>query len=296
MSEYEFEPMSEEELWIFQRMGTDHMKYYRKIFRGSPRLISGKIKADSHVILYADQGCGDVVMLLRFLPALMQKCKVTLLCPPPLVKLVKSQWNVGIVEKTDDAVLPDHDFHLSTMDMIYVIGKTSNKPYIKINEFHEDVKKYPNPIGIAWEGSMGNINNKIRCCPLKHFRNLNGTLFMLHHEIYIDDLLEDAKDMQVLSTPIKDFYDTAVLINSVDKVVTIDSAALHLAGAMGKETYALIPYKTKVDPRWGEEGEETIWYPSVHLIRQKSEGNWGSCFGQLNPHYLISHIHSDCPE
>ena len=288
MSETEYYRMSEMEFWQWHRAGQDHMRYYRKIYKNSKRLISCKLKEGSHIIVYGDMGHGDIIQMLRYLPALMKICKVTLHCPPALIRLVKSQCpSIGIVEKKDDITLPNHDAHIVTLDLPLFFN-ASNKPYIHITETLPDVKEYHNTIGIAYEGSPGNQNNLIRCCPLRFFKKLNGTLFLLQHELYLSEMFEDAEDMEVLSVPIKDFYDTAVLINSLDKIVTIDTAILHLAGAMGKTTYALLPYKPKADPRWGEEGEETIWYPSVRLIRQKSEGNWESCFADLNARHLVS--------
>ena len=85
--------------------------------------------------------------------------------------------------------------------------------------------------------------------------------------------------MKLLAEEIDDFLDTAKLINSVDVVITVDTSVLHLAGAMGKETYGLLAHDP--DPRWGKASDHTPWYPSVKFIRQPKKGDWESVFTRL---------------
>jgi ADP-heptose:LPS heptosyltransferase len=75
-----------------------------------------------------------------------------------------------------------------------------------------------------------------------------------------------------LTSYISDFADTAALMMNLDAVVTIDSAAAHLAGALGVRTYTLLPHVA--DWRWGREKEQSDWYPTMRLFRQPKAGDW----------------------
>jgi ADP-heptose:LPS heptosyltransferase len=88
------------------------------------------------------------------------------------------------------------------------------------------------------------------------------------------DLTAGAEDLKIvdLAPFITDFQDTAAFIEGLDLVITVDTAVLHLAGAIGKPTYAMIPFNP--DWRWGIDGNKTIWYPSVTMFRQEEVGNW----------------------
>ena len=82
-----------------------------------------------------------------------------------------------------------------------------------------------------------------------------------------------------LEDKIKTFDDTAAIIDQLDLIITVDTSLLHLAGAMGKETWALIPWNC--DWRWKANGTSTVWYPSVKLFRQKTLGDWGAVFNEI---------------
>jgi hypothetical protein len=261
------------------------MEFYRETYKNSIRLFGGKPKKSDHVVVYGEQGNGDIIMMLRYIPLLLEKCgKVTLHVPPSLFRLVKSQWDVEVLDKASTD-LPPHDYHIASMDLPFLF-KVESKPYITITEKVPEIEGYLWPIGIAWEGSPMHSNNRARCCPLKYFRDLPGSLFSLQKEVFAADFCVDCEDIGLLSTEIEDFYDVAKLINSVDYVVTVDTAILHLSGAMGKLTYGLL--SVPGDPRWGEEGNSTCWYPTVTLLRQASPGDWPSVFKQLDASYSLT--------
>ena len=82
-----------------------------------------------------------------------------------------------------------------------------------------------------------------------------------------------------LSGKLEDFSDTAAVIEKLDLVITIDSSVAHLAGALGKKTFMLLPYST--DWRWFEDTNTTIWYSSMQIFRQEKEGEWELPFKRL---------------
>ncbi len=83
-------------------------------------------------------------------------------------------------------------------------------------------------------------------------------------------------------TSINNFYDTALAIDNLDYIISVDTSVVHLSGAMGKPTFVLLPYNP--DWRWGLEGNKTEWYDSVTLFRQKEINDWDTVFTELNIH------------
>ncbi|MBF2020877.1 MAG: hypothetical protein IGR93_12415 [Hydrococcus sp. C42_A2020_068] len=93
-----------------------------------------------------------------------------------------------------------------------------------------------------------------------------------------------------LSPQIKDFADTAVLISQLDLVISVDTAVIHLAGAMGKPVWTLLGFDA--DWRWMQDCEDTPWYPTMRLFRQRQHGDWESVFAQVIP-ALKQHLARD---
>ncbi|AFY78154.1 ADP-heptose:LPS heptosyltransferase [Pleurocapsa sp. PCC 7327] len=93
-----------------------------------------------------------------------------------------------------------------------------------------------------------------------------------------------------LSPQIKDFADTAVLISQLDLVISVDTAVIHLAGAMGKPVWTLLGFDA--DWRWMQDREDTPWYPTMRLFRQRQHGDWESVFAQVIP-ALKQHLARD---
>ena len=145
-------------------------------------------------------------------------------------------------------------------------------------------------IGIVWAGNPQHPNDKFRSCKLEEFKEIynlpNVKLFSLmkdHRARTYDgkkiiDLSADTNDMKIvdMSYYLKSYYETAKIINSLDLIVGVDTSVIHLAGSMNKPTLCLLPWNP--DWRWGIEGNKTIWYSSVKLIRQEKRGIWKEPF------------------
>jgi len=235
------------------------MEYYRHAYQNSVRWDGvGSIEGKT-VLVYCEQGYGDIIQFLRYIPLLQKRgCEVILHCPEPIRRLVASQgWGVDLYDKLDSN-LPEHDVHVLSMSLPFLLDqmKPSGDPYLHI-ALKEDLPPGKN-IGICWESGPSNPN---RDCPLKYFGKLDGNLIGLQKEIRRIDLLEGCDDWDYLfGLTINDFFDTAKGINAVDYVVSVDTAILHLAGAMGKKTYALL--SPDADARW-----EYNWYDSITLLK-----------------------------
>lgn len=244
-----------------ERINAPYMEYYRHIYHLSPRWDGKSSLKGKKVIVYCEQGFGDIIQFLRYLPNLEKhNCDIVLNCPKALHPIV----SYDVIDK-DGSTLPKHDYHILSLSLPFLLhSQMNNIPYIKYSH-KADLEEHKNnvKIGIAWEGSLANPNNINRCCPLKYFKPLLGkdvSLFMLHNSINMPKLTEGV-EFDIFGIPINDFGDTASLINALDFVVSVDTAILHLAGAMGVKTYGLLG--SNPDPRWAISN----WYDSVRLIR-----------------------------
>lgn len=242
------------------------MTYYRETYKDSPTW-DGKAKGKK-LIIYAEQGYGDIIQFARFFK---HTGNYTILaCPLPLHRLM-SQVVDEVFDK-EDPNLPEHDYHICSMSLPFVLNKFDyDDPYFHSEKADIGYKKQLK-IGIAWEGNPENKTNQTRSCPLKYFKQLRkAKFFMLQDKVYLPEYVEECDDFELLGIEMQDFKDTASLIAAVDVVISVDTAALHLAGAMGKKAYGIL--SDPCDERWNVRK----WYPSVTLVK----GTWDNIFATL---------------
>jgi ADP-heptose:LPS heptosyltransferase len=120
---------------------------------------------------------------------------------------------------------------------------------------------------------------------LKNFIQLakikNVTLFSLQKGHGIEQINNWPEDLELinLGQEFEDFTDTAAAIENMDLTISVDTSVIHLAGAMGKNAWALIPYEP--DWRWMLNRQDSPWYPTIRLFRQKQHGNWEELFHRV---------------
>jgi len=252
------------------------LEYYRETYKNSERW-DGSSLSGKTIIVYCEQGFGDIIQFLRYIPILKQNAKkVYLHAPVPLHRLIEAQeWDVFLLNK-EEPELPEHDVHVLTFDLPFLVQFFKDRPwtlerYLKAGTNEEVEGDFK--IGICWEGGFSQSN---RSCPLKNFEILSdkGSLFMLQPGVHRQDLIEGCEDLDLLGVEIHDFLDTAELINAMDIVVSIDTSVLHLAGALGKKTFGILAREH--DARWRQK-----WYTSIRLLKQKEEGDWTHVFNKL---------------
>ncbi len=270
-----------------ERINHPKMEYYRHVFKDSKRWAGEDIK-DKKLIVYGEQGFGDIIQFARYIPLLKQgDCEILFYCPKDLHRIFGC-LAVQLLDK-DNPELPEHDYHVLSMDLPFVLGTIeAPDPYIRISET-QDLEEGFRHVGIAWEGSTENAVGGDRNCPLKYFKALEkeGTrLYSLQKEIHTPELVKGGEDMELYSVDLEDFYETAKLVASLDIVVTIDTSVAHLAGAMGKTTYLLL--STERDSRW----DANHWYSSMICIRMKERGDWEKCVATVVS--LTSGLDADC--
>lgn len=258
----------------------------------------GSNPAGRTIFLWWEQGMGDSIYFARYALLLAQlAAKVIVQCQVPVKRLLEAMKSDAIqIISNDDPVPTSFDAHLPLMSLAHVFRTTRatipfSSGYLRPQE--ADVAKWAQRvqsvlpadgrrrlrIGLTWAGSASNANDANRSMALKVMRLLFGI-----EGAQFFSLQKDAAARQIEQLPpgsivdwtadLKDFADTAALIANLDLVIAVDTAVIHVAGAIGKEAWVMLPYRA--DFRWAGDRERSGWYDSVRLFRQTTAGDWGS--------------------
>ncbi|MHB8578573.1 MAG: tetratricopeptide repeat protein [Ignavibacteriaceae bacterium] len=258
-----------------------------------PKLTNLKI-AGKKVYVYCEQGLGDTIQFVRFLSDLKKLGCYLIFEVDPLLVILFS--NLNFIDKlvprlSLDEPIVDYDYQISLLSLPKLFRTTVEKipsytPYLqtdknKVKHWNDKLAIEYLKVGIAWAGNPNHSSDKKRSVSLKCFEKIAGInslkLFSLQigeASKEINEVNFDIKDLS--SFGMNDFSDTAAVIANLDLVITVDTAVVHLAGAIGKETWLLLPYFP--DWRWMLDRKDSPWYPSIKLFRQPNPGDWDSVF------------------
>jgi len=253
------------------------------------------------LLLHHEQGLGDTIQMLRYVPLLAAKgARILLEVPATLSALAGVLPGVAGVLQTGD-VLPAFDLHCPFMSLppAFKTGLETipaSMPYLKAPEGRVHLwkdrmgaKTRPR-IGLVWSGGKTHKLDRLRSIPLATLLPLlerDAEFHSLQVEYRESDREILAKDGRLSdhSGEIKDFADTAALIEAMDLVIAVDTATAHLAGALGKPVWILLPYAP--DFRWLRQREDSPWYPTARLFRQPAVNAWEPVIARLKAELLI---------
>ena len=245
------------------------------------------------VLVYAEQGLGDTIQFIRYVDLLVQLGgKVMVQCQASVRRLLSSMPGIDSLTAWGDP-LPDHDVLASLMSLPYLLGTVLDNipgqvPYLfppkprqsLDNGISIDVAK--KNVGIVWAGNPRHKNDHNRSVELSRFLPLIETPGIKWYSLQVGsragDLIatEGFDDVTDTSPMLKDFSDTATVIERLDLVITVDTSVAHLAGALDVPVWVLLPYDP--DWRWLLGRADSPWYPSMRLFRQSAPGDWSGVF------------------
>lgn len=208
------------------------------------------------ILIWTEQGYGDQIMFARFAPALAAMgAQVSILTPAPLTRLFAA-LPARIIEASGQVSIARHDYWIlpgSIPGRLGVIEATLPRaPYLP-------GAADGSGLGVAWRGDPRHPNDSRRSLSPQQGEALLA--------------LQGAVSLLPEDTGAADFAETAELIRGLAQVITVDTSIAHLAGAMGKPTWVLLPAEN-CDWRWQGGREDSPWYPSVRLFRQSAPGDW----------------------
>ena len=255
---------------------------------------NGESLQNKTILVYSEQGLGDSLQFVRYLPMLERLgAKIIFITRPQLSKLFKANYNYDIREFGTE--IEEFDYHCALMSLPRVFKTTMNTipnelSYISINEADKQQwkarlgPKIKPRIGIVWKTNVISGTNRFKSMDLKDLINVVSDRYQFI-SLAID--IEDADGtllkqygVESYAHCISDFHDTAGLVANLDLVITIDTAMAHLAGAMGVRTWVMLP-KYGVDWRWFLNRSDSPWYPNSTLIRQADINDWSSVVSNI---------------
>jgi tetratricopeptide (TPR) repeat protein len=242
------------------------------------------------LLLYHEQGYGDSLQCVRYIPLLAERgAKVILAVPPALAPLMMSLAGLSEV-CIGDQPLPKHDYQSPLMSLPLAFRTTPDTvpaavPYLSASHSQTDAwrQRLGDPtgprIGLAWGGRRYapiNYPRDIALAALRPLLTLGAEFISLQKDLADSDraVLERLPQLKSLGESLKDFADTAALIANLDLVITVDTAIAHLAGAMGKPVWLMNRYASCW--RWLQDRPDSPWYPTLRQFRQSTVGDWTS--------------------
>lgn len=253
---------------------------------------------DGSLLVHAEQGFGDTIQFVRFLTQVRERVgRVVLEVQPQLVPLLAQS---GFPEAiASGAELPRFDAHVPLLDLAALFVRSTadirDTPYlsadnVRTENWRQRLASVPGyKVGIAWQGNRDYVTDRWRSIPLAQFAPLakiaGVSLVSLQKGFGSEQLDEfcDAWPVVDLAAELDNeggaFLDTAAAMQSLDLVITSDTSIAHLAGALGVPVWVALPLVP--DWRWFREREDSPWYASMRLFRQRTAGDWSEVFARI---------------
>jgi tetratricopeptide (TPR) repeat protein len=270
--------------WASKNFPSPRRKFLQPLWLGKEDI------AGRTLLLHAEQGLGDTIQFARYTQAIAQKGARVILEVQPTLRSLMSGISGAHQVLSHGEPLPQFEFHCPLLSLPLAFNTRLptipvTTPYLRAAEAAvktwEDRLGQRNAlrVGIVWSGSLANKNDHNRSIALSRLvalASLGARLVSLQNEVRAEDekALAANKHITHFGSELKDFSDTAALVSLMDLVISVDTSVAHLAGALGKPVWILLPFAP--DWRWLLDREDSPWYPTARLFRQPMIGDWDS--------------------
>lgn len=258
-----------------------HPQFSRPRWDGTP--LNGRT-----ILLFAEQGIGDSIQFIRYVPLVArQGGRVILQCRPELSRLLQNIPGIQQIVAPNDP-LPDFDLHFPLMSLPLAFATDihsipADVPYLTpdpvlVAQWKSRLDSAPGKfkVGLAWAGSPNFKSDQLRSMELQQL----SPLFDIPNVTFLSLQKGDASKQPIppnlklidWTSDLHDFADTAALIANLDLVIAVDTAVAHLAGALAKPVWLMLPFSN--DWRWMLNRSDSPWYPTMRLFRQTKHADW----------------------
>jgi hypothetical protein len=253
----------------------------------------GETIHDKILLVHTEQGSGDAIQFVRFIPQLAKRCRgILLVCTPELMPLFATVPGIDKLLPPGEIALNDFQVFVPLMSLPYCLGITLENlpktvPYLDTTT--PEVIYLPRDrvykVGIVWGGSPTQKNDHNRSCRLADFLPVLRVPHIQFYSLQVGDRAAElnalphditVKDLRPL---IQNYGDTANLIKQLDLVISVDTSVAHLAGAMGRPVWTLLC--ADPDWRWLRGYDTSPWYPTMRLFQQTKLQDWSGVMAQV---------------
>ncbi len=273
------------------RWATRDRKSSRRDF-GQPLWLGSNDLAGKTILLHAEQGFGDTIQFCRYAPHVAERgARVILQVPEPLRALINTLPGMAQILATDEA-LPDFDVHCPLLSLPRAFATKlesipARTPYLHaapdaVKNWSARLGAKDRPrVGLVWSGSAADHNRSFPLHALLPLLALNLSYVSLQRDLRDADaaVVQRHRNLVHFGEALKNFSDTAALISNLDLIISVDTGTAHLAGALAKPVWILLPYIA--DWRWLVDREDTPWYPTARLFRQDGTQNWENVLARV---------------
>ena len=249
--------------------------------------------AGKTILLHAEQGYGDSIQAIRYAPLVAARgARVLVACQRTLVGLFGRAEGVQAAFEPGDQP-PPFDYHTPLMSLPLAFRTTletipARMPYLTpsaaaAQEWRGRLARGGGgfKVGLAWTGNPEFSRARAKSCPVEDLRRLVEAADCVFCSLQTGEAAAQAASLSSAGRTVSDhsrelssFEETAALISQLDLVITIDTAVAHLAGALGRPVWVLLPFSA--DWRWLRSRADSPWYPTARLFRQPRPGDWAS--------------------
>lgn len=234
------------------------------------------------LLLHAEQGFGDTIQFLRYLPSVRDRGGTLWLeIQPALRRLLNASpvsRGINLIDRGE--ALPRFDLHcpLGSLPGIFRTDLGSiprTVPYLNVDPTWEKIlpaRGGRRRVGFVWAGSPTHTNDRNRSLPGSMLEALAGLRQIDFVSLQKTSAPPPLLTLIDVSSKLDDFAATASALMEIDLLISVDTSVAHLAGALGRQAWVLLPYAA--DWRWFEQREDSPWYPSLRLFRQPRPGDW----------------------
>ncbi|MGX7707781.1 tetratricopeptide repeat protein [Methylobacterium sp. Gmos1] len=250
----------------------------------------GEPLAGRRLLLHAEQGLGDTIQFARFAPLLAGAARVRLAVPAALAELLRgsnlAQQGLEVIGPDADGATDDVALPLMSLPERLGITETTipSAPYLRADPEKTEAwrQRLSGPdglrVGLVWAGDPAMAADPRRSLPLARLRPLAAVPGVRFVSLQIGpaarQIAQAGMPILDIAPDLADLSDTAAVIAALDLVIGVDTAVIHLAGALGRPTWLLNRFDTCW--RWGGTEAATPWYPSMRIFRQPEPGDWDS--------------------
>ena len=262
-------------------------------------LWDGSLLERRSLLIYTEQGLGDVLQLARFLPILRRRARrLVVACHPPLRPFLERLGCIDDWFPIDQPNEINFDVYAAMMSVPALVDLDERSiprsvPYLfadplRIDAWARPIRRLPGfKVGICWQGNPLFRVDRYRSVPLRHFAPLAAipgvTLVSLQHGAGCEQIEPNREKVPLSLLPDLDrdgvFLDRVAVLQHLDLVITSDTSMAHLAGGLGRPVWVLLA--ANCDWRWMRDRSDSPWYPTMRLFRQRTLGDWSSVFQQV---------------